>query len=113
MVQKIEAVAFDPELFYDALQYFTNAGKLRNCVGGLKWFDLTRNKPVRRFKIGIKRKVKAMNPYTFYGVLVGFPKIDTFEQYHANTETTDVSHIFAKVTTRYKEWNLNFNMEAV
>ncbi len=103
--QAIEGVAFSIETYYDALQYYTIANKLRNVQSGLKWVMLTRQRPVRRFKINISGKNKFMNQFNFFGAMVSIPKIDTVHQIPTSAETTDITHVAVRMTTRYQEWN--------
>jgi hypothetical protein len=111
--QKLEAVAFSVGTFYSALQYYTNGGKLKKCVGGLKWFTLTRQKPFYKVRIHLKGKAKRMNPYTFFGVLTEVPPVDDHLQVALSADTTNIQHVQVNFNYRYNEWNSAFDMEKV
>ncbi len=111
MAQILEGVAFDSQLFYDALHYFSNGNKLKSVQGGLKWFRLNRQHPSRKFRIVLRSKNKFLNPYSFFGVLSHCPIAGTIEQHAIDTDITDINHVAVRMTTRYNEWNEFFNME--
>ncbi len=71
---------------------------------------LTKNRPVIRVKIRMRRKVKRMNPYTFMGCLIGVPKVGDVRQFPIAADTTDVNHVDVTVRSKYYEWNPDFNM---
>ncbi len=109
--QVLEGVAFSTGVFYDALHYMTIAGKLKAVQGGLKWFNLTKDKPYRTFFIKLRGKVKRMNPYTQMSVLVVVPQVDNLDQYPIAADTTNVSHVSVTAYNRYNEWHQDFNMK--
>lgn len=111
--QVLEGVTFDHNVFYDALQFFSNQGKLKSVVGGLKWNTLTRNRPTKNINIRIRPKVKRLNPFTFLGLLVFVPGADDVHQIPVAGDTTNVSHIEVALRCRYNEWNGGFDMEKV
>ncbi len=111
--QIIEGVPFVTNAFYDSIHWLTISGKVKGSVGGLKWFTLTRSKPVKRIKIFIKAKVKRMNPYTFCGLLTIVPKVDTPDQYAISGETTNVNHVKVDINTRFNEWNQDYDFGKV
>lgn len=111
--QKLESIAFDPELFYDALNYYTIAGKLKTIQDGLRWITLTKQNPSRNILIKQKRDTKRMNPYTYNGVIIYVPGVDTLDQIvmgGADT-TADLPHIVVNASMRYLEWNNKFHNE--
>ncbi len=111
--QILEGVAFQPGVFYDALHYFTTAGKLKSVQGGLKFLTLTKNRPVAKIQIKLRSKTKRMNPYTFFGVLTYVPPADSTHQYSPAADTTNVNHVWVDTQTRYNEWNQDFNFKKV
>lgn len=111
--QKMEGVPFTPGDYYDALQYFTNAGKLKAVQGGLKWFTLTKNKPFKKVKIRLRSKTKRMNPYTFAGVLCYVPEVGNANQYHVAADTTNVTHVRVEARVRFNEWNDQFSTSKI
>lgn len=108
---KLESVVFDPDLYYDALNYYTISGKLRKIQTGLRWITLTHNNTTRLLKFRIKRNTKRMNPYTFLGLLIYVPQVSTKYQLPAASETTAINHFNMDFRARYLEWNDNFNHE--
>ncbi len=113
MVQNIEAVAFVPATYYDMLHYMTNQNKLKVCQGGLKWLTLTPHRSVIKLRIRMRPKVKRMVKKSFFGCLVGCPKVGTREQYHIAADTTDLAHVRVDYRIRYNEWSKDFNMRKV
>ncbi len=111
--QQIEGIAFQTSVYYDALNYYTNSGKLKKVQSGLKWFTLTRNKPYREFKLFIHPKNKFMNPYSFMGCLINVPPIGTFDQLPIAADTTNVNHVRVDMITRFLEWHGQFNMKRI
>ncbi len=111
--QVIESVAFNPQAYFDMIHYQTNGPKLGSTTGGLHSFILTRQRPVKSILIRIRRKAKAMNPYTFFGCLVGCPNGDTNEQLFALNDVTSGGHLNVHFSFRYNEWNPDFNFKKV
>ncbi len=111
--QSMEAVAFDPDAYYNMLHYMTNAGKLASMNGGLSSFTLTAERPFRKLRFRIRSKVKRMNEYAFMGILSYVPSINSYYQYGVAGDTTDVNHVDVAATYRYNEWNQSFNFDMV
>lgn len=109
--QILESVAFNQTNFYNMMHYMTNSGKLKNCVGGLKWLTLTKDRPFANIQLQLRKKTKFMNPYSFFGVLVHIPNVDTQFQYPIGTDTTAIMHVRCDMSYRYNEWNQNFNFK--
>ncbi len=110
----LEAVAFDPGIYYNMLHFMTNSGKLKATQGGLRWFTLDANHPSRSFDIRIVPKVKRMNKFTYFGCLIHVPIHSSLEQ---NLNTGDITAATRYVTVntrcRYSEWNLDFNSRKI
>ncbi len=79
----------------------------------MKWFTLTKNRPVKKIKFHITSDVKAMNPYTFFGILFGVPPVGNRFQYPVVADTTNVNHVSVDTHVRYNEWNQEYNMKFV
>ncbi len=110
----LEGVAFNPETYYNMLQFMTNSGKLKAVQNGLKWFLMDINHPVKTFKIHIRPKVKRMNKFTYFGVLVHFPIAGDSRQIPAAGEITAATqYVVLVVRARYSEWNQDFNSRKV
>ncbi len=110
----LEAVAFDENSYYDMLHFMTNSGKLRAASGGLHWFNLNANRPTREFTIRIVPKVKRMNKFTYFGVLITVPTTTILDQIADTTDITAATqYVQVHHRTRYSEWNLDFNSRKV
>ncbi len=111
--QVLEGVAFSPQTLYDSMHYFTIAGKVRASHGGLKWLTLTRNRPYIKIRTKLASKTKAMNPFTFFGLMVYVPEVGSQYQIPVAGDTTNISHVGCIIHNRYNEWNQGFDMEKV
>ncbi len=110
----LEGVAFGASTYYDMLSFMTNSGKLKAVQSGLKWFILDDMHRVKTFKIHIKPKVKRMNKFTYFGVLVHFPLAGTNDQIPALGEiTVATQYVACHMRARYSEWNQDFNSRKV
>jgi len=111
--QVIESVAFDHDIFYDALKYLKISEKMRTVIGGLRWITLTKTRPFARIRIRQRSAAKRMNPYTFMGVLIHLPVGDTHYQDFSAADTTDINHVLVSSNIRYFEWNQEFDFGRV
>lgn len=111
--QILECVAWNTLNYYDALHYMTIAGKLKHIQRGLKWFTLSRSKPIKKFRLFISGKSKRMVPYSQTSVMTYVPSAGTKEQYAIVSDTTNVSHISVDFGYRYNEWNQDYDMKLV
>ncbi len=110
----LEAVAFSSPGYYDMLHFMTNSGKLKATQSGQKWFFLTQERPVREFKIMIRPKVKRMNKFTYFGVLVNVPNhLLTDQVLHTGDITAATQYVYVNHRSRYSEWNQDFNSRKV
>ncbi len=107
----MEGVSFNRGTFYDALQYMKIAGKLKKCVGGMKYFSLTQNRPYRNFDVKIRPKNKRMNEYNFLGVMLDVPTQSNPLQTPVATRDTTAATQYVDIdwATRYLEWHDNFD----
>ncbi len=111
----IEAVAFNVNIYYNALQFLTISDKLKKVQGGLKWDVLNANRPTIKKKYFIRPKVKAMNLHTYFGVLIHVPIQGTTDQIGVITRdfTAATQYLDVDWNIRYNEWNPEFNMSKV
>ncbi len=107
-----ENVAFDPNVFYDTLQYKTNAGKLKASCGKLSWHTINKFQ-IKTHKFKINRKTKRMNAYTFCGILVFAPRASERGQIIHSANTTAVGHLLTTMHSRYNEWHEKFSTDRV
>ncbi len=112
--QQLEGVSFSVNEYYDMLQYLTNSAKLKVCQGGLKWITLTETKPIAKIKLRLRPKVKSMNEYAYFGVIVGVPPAGGNYQYgKVGDSTADLPHVNVIMRSRANEWNQEFNMARI
>ncbi len=110
----LEGITFTLNQYYDMLHYLRNSGKLKSVQGGIKWFTLTPNKPVATIDIRIRSSVKRMNEYTFFGVMIGCPVVDTADQIPVTADITAATrYVFCDWQIRFNEWNEDFYMKMV
>ncbi len=110
----LEAVAFNVLNYYNMLHFMTNSGKLKATQQGLKWFTLSANNPTRNFDIRIRPKVKRMNKFTYFGVLVHVPIHSTMDQIvNTGDITAATQYVSVHMRSRYSEWNQDFNSRKV
>ncbi len=110
----LEAVAFDPDNFYNMMHFMTNSGKLKAASGGLHWFTLDANRPTREFNIDIVPKVKRMNKFTYFGCLIHVPIHAVTDQIiNTGDITAATQYVECSVRARYSEWNIDFNPRKV
>jgi len=112
--QGMEAVAWDSNAYYRAIQFQTMGNKVRKCSGGLRWFTLSQNNLYKRMRFGIQPKSKFMNPFNYYGMLIHAPQCGGLDQLPALAELTAATdYVHVDWSIRYNEWNSEFNFGAV
>ncbi len=112
-----EGVAFDKDLFFDAMHYYTNKDMLKTVTGGMRTHVLS--EPIiphgRSIITGGKSVVPSLckfaNPYMFCGELFHVPPEDDRSQYSIGTAATDKAHLWVKGFVRFNEYNPDFNFE--
>lgn len=110
----IEATAFNKELFYDSLQYYTNAGMLKAVTGSMNTVIVKRDRPFLYHSNNFTNpRVKRGNPYTFCGILFHLPSGDQADQITRLADTTNIAHIQGQMSVRYDEWNPEFDQSAL
>ncbi len=109
----LESVAFDSELYFSALKYYSNRGMLRKSSPNWHTERIRENKPFEMFSNNFTFPlVKRMNPYTFCGILIHVPQLDGGHQYGRDSEYTNPYINFA-MSSRFDEWNPNFDQTGV
>lgn len=110
--QTLEHVSFGIDSYYDNLQYFTTADKLKKCATGFKWFTLTKQKPFKKIRYFIKPKIKRMNDYSQFSIMTYVPICGASRQINGSGDTTiDTNHVNVILNYRYNEWNQNFDFD--
>ncbi len=106
----LELIAFDRELFFDALQYYTNAEMLKKVIGRTNNVTLTRDRNYFYHSNNFTHPtVKRINPYTFCGILFYSGKEGSTDQLLQVGDATSVDHIIVQAHIRYDEWNNSFD----
>ncbi len=113
--QQPEGVAFDKEMFFDAMHYYTNKRMLMAVTQGMR--NHTVSEPLvphgRSIVTGGARFLpslcKSANPYQFFGELFSVPQAGSRSQYHLGAGVTAVEHLTVKGFVRFNEYNPDFN----
>ncbi len=111
----MEDCPFDQTAFYNLMQYGTNKGALRSCVGKIRHGKVSYKSSgpgissksyfIKKF---VPRPVRRIVPYSFFGILIWLPLVPE----HGQTYTEDVSlqstenHVGIKAHINYDEWNI-------
>ncbi len=107
---KLESVAFDEELFFDARQYYQNSGMLNKVCGRWHSVNLHTNWIYNHFSTNLTfPSVKRINPYTFCGILFHVPQVGSPNQYPLAGDTTAIPHVDIGMKIRYNEWNNHYD----
>ncbi len=110
---KLESVAFDSNLFWDAMNYYSNRSMLQKVAG--QWHSVVVKKDhpyIYKSDNFTNPSVKRGNPYTFCGVLVHLPQDDDAHQLRQPGGLTNIVHMDFGFRVRYEEWNPNFDQSA-
>ncbi len=114
--QQPEGVAFDKELFFDAMHYYTNKEMLKLVTQRMKSHTLSEPLvPHGRSLVHFRRTMnvaslcKFQHPYTFCGELFSVPQTGSRTQYHIATQTTAIEHLRVKGFVRFYEYNPDWN----
>lgn len=109
----LEFQAFDTNLFWDAMDHFSNRGKLQKVVG--KWHTqvVTRDRPFIYSSHNFTYPtVKRGNPWTYCGILFHLPQGVDFNQHFNAGETTVIEHLSIDLLCKYDEWLPDFDQKA-
>ncbi len=110
-----EGVAFDKELFFDAMHYYTNKEMLKLVTDRMRTHIVSEplvphgKSMVMGFKQSVPSLCKFMQPYSFCGQLFSVPQVGSRTQYHLAGETTAIEHLMVKGHVRFFEFNPDFN----
>lgn len=110
----LESVAFDEELFFDALQFNTNKGMLAKVAGRRHSVTVTRDRPYTFHSNNFTNPtVKRGNPYTYCGVLIHLPQAGSANQFFEAADTTAIPHLNFGINVRFNEWNPHFEQAGI
>ncbi len=114
--QQPEGVAFDKELFFDAMHYYTNKQMLKSVSSNMKTYLISEpivphGRSVVKFSrtYSLPPACKFMNPYTFHGELFHLPQVGSLSQLQLAGETTAIEHVTVKGFVRFYEYNPDYN----
>ncbi len=114
--QQPEGVAFDKEMFFDAMQYYTNKEMLKTVTGRMKRHLLS--EPIVPHGQSLVHVSKTMSvpslckfahPYDFCGKLFHLPQVGSRSQLMLAADTTAIEHLTIKGYIRFYEFNPDFN----
>ncbi len=116
--QQPEGIAFDPNMVFDANQYYTNKEMLRKVTekmrhhyinGDLAKDRRTFEKVVSSFSTRIPSLCKYQHPYTFCGEIFHLPQAGAINQFAKTGDVTAVEHVTIQGVIRFAEYNPDFN----
>ncbi len=114
--QQPEGVAFDKELFFDAMHYYTNKQMLKSVTQRMKTYMISEpivphGRSMVRYSrtLSVPPQCKFMNPYAFFGELFSVPQVGDLSQIMLAAETSAIEHITVKGFVRFNEYNPDFN----
>lgn len=109
----MEGIAWSDNIndLYEALQHYTNAGKLKGAIGNIKKYTVTRNRPyvIEVSTKFVPRKVSFGIPYLFYGEAWIMPAAGSVNQLNDTGDVTTGTHLRITKVIKYAEWNPDFN----
>ncbi len=107
---KMETVAWDNTLFFQAMKFFTNKGAIRSMVGNQRSVYLTDTRPTKRVYINkfVPASVRRIVNGSFFGMLFHLPLDSEVDQaFYSGAITTAKPHVGIKMNVSYNEWNVD------
>ncbi len=111
-----EGVAFDKEMFFDAMHYYTNKEMLKQMTDRMRSHILSeplvphgRSIVSKSITMNTPPLCKFANPYDYCGELFHVPQVGSRTQYHLAGETTAIEHLQVKGFVRFYEYNPDYN----
>ncbi len=109
----MEDCPFDATAFFNLLQYGTNKGALKACIGKIRhghvtWSggkrDTKQSYFIRKF---VPSPVRRIVPYSFFGILIHVPLVTEHGQNYTEETSlqTTLNHVGIKIHVNYDEWN--------
>ncbi len=114
--QTLESVAFDSDLFWDAMHYYTNKGMLKKVTGAWRRIKLNKDKYSHYHYFSnnfTQPMVKRANKYMSCNILYHLPQGGDIGQTFFPTEVSATSHLRVIQHVRYDEWNPRFDSSAI
>ncbi len=116
--QQPEGVAFNMEMFFDAMHYYTNKEMLRAVTDRMMSFqvngDIAKDRPIREKWVSHYQNVvpslcKFVNPYMGCFGLFHCPQAGSYSQPAKTADVTAVEHLTVYGRVRFNEYNPDFN----
>jgi len=114
---KQEAVAFDPDVMFDAMKYGTTSSMIKKLIGKWNTVKLTKGRAYHfQSSNYMYPTVKRMNTHTFCGILFHVPVAAATSQsrqpFLAADCTAATPQVSINYNCNYDEWNPNFDQTA-
>ncbi len=113
---QLEGVAFDKEMFFDAMNYYTNKEMLKLVTNRLRSYYLTdllvpngRHEVRKTMTFNTPSLCKFQHPYTYCGEMFNLPQVGSRYQFHLAAQTTGIEHLSVNGFVRFYEFNPDFN----
>ncbi len=114
--QQPEGVAFDKQLFFDAMHYYTNKEMLKSVTQKMKSYLVSeaivphgRSVITYSKTLQVPPACKFMNPYCFFGELFHVPQVGSLSQLMLASSTTAIEHLTVKGFCNFNEYNPDYN----
>ncbi len=106
-----EGVQFDMDKFWDAMQFYTNGGKLKTLIGNVRKYTLTRHKPYMTLPRNNFTPKQARNgvPHLYLGDLINIPIGTTVQQLFETGDVTSTGMMRVTDVRQFAEWNREFH----
>ncbi len=105
----LENTVFDPNLFWDAMQFYTNSSMLRKVIGKVMKFRITRDRGNQIILRGVKGMIKRIQEYTICGFIIYAALEGNNQSMLVVGDVTAIQHLTFSIDVRYDEWNSEFD----
>jgi len=109
-----EGVTWDDDLVQSAMQYYTNKGALKACLGRRRFFTLHANKRQQSYFVKKRppRAVRRIMPYSYMAIICHVPLVSEDDQtYFSKACSIDVAYVGVTCKIRYHEWHNEHNQD--
>ncbi len=113
---QLEGVAFDKDLFFQAMHYYTNKEMLKTVTNRMKSHTIVEpiiphGRAIQTFSrmINVPPMCKFAQPYDYCGELFSVPQVGSTSQYHTAADTTAVEHVSVVGFVKFFEFNPDLN----
>ncbi len=109
-----EGITWDDDLVQSAMQYYSNKGALKACLGRRRFMTLSTNHRNQSYFINKQppRAVRRIMPYSYMAIICHVPFVTDDDQYYfSKPVTADVAYIGVTCKVRYHEWHNEHNQD--